>query len=237
MNHLSPAMHLTSDTGDELLSLFAAAGKIGGGRGRRRDGGRAQVEPTHRSSSGLVLVPASGTRTGGPLLTSGGAAPKLSPAARPPSHLGSLLAAEFWRYGGRRRWGPLARLLRSSTEELLRPTWPHRPLLAEDSPSRARIGGGWPPRRVQPRRPCFFPFPCAAAWAGGRTPSSPPACVASGPLLLRSFRFCFILSVGDEDFCIGDACTVEANRGMSLPFCNSLLESVLICVVADLELQ
>ena len=37
--------------------------------------------------------------------------------------------------------------------------------------------------------------------------------------------------VGDEDFCVGDASTVyEANRGMPLSFCISLLDAVLICM-------
>jgi hypothetical protein len=92
-------------------------------------------------------------RTGGPVLTSGGAAPSSSPAVRPP-HLGSLLTTEIWRDGVWRWWDLLASS--SSRPHLVRSA-PH--LLRSGSPSAA-------PRRAE----------LESAEEGATTPPPPQHC-------------------------------------------------------------
>jgi hypothetical protein len=127
MNHLSPTMHLTSGVGDELPSMNTAAGELGGGRERGHDGGRAQAEAAvggcwWRRPGGGPTVLCSPPARAAPTSSPAARPPFSSPAARPLLNVGSLLVAAAV-------VGSLAspRLLRSSTEELLRPAWPRRP--------------------------------------------------------------------------------------------------------------
>jgi hypothetical protein len=142
MNHLSPTMHLTSGVGDELPSMNTAAGELGGGRERGHDGGRAQAEAAvggcwWRRPGGGPTVLCSPQACAAPTSSPAARPPFSSPAARPLLNVSSLLVAAAV-------VGSLA-----SPPPLLDGGAPPTRLAppAADSPSRARIGGGWPRRR------------------------------------------------------------------------------------------
>ena len=122
-------------------------------------------------------------------------------------------------------------------------------LLTAGSPSQAAAGG-----------PLLLPFPLCGGLAGGRgfldVEDLEVVVRRSDSLLLRlclpslpsqaarernGRRVMHLLlppPVGDEVFCVGDASTVyEANGGMPLPFCISLLESVLGSYPGPVALQ
>jgi hypothetical protein len=114
-------------------------------------------------------------RTGGPVLTSGGAAPS-SPAVRPP-HRGSLLTTEIWTDRVWRWWDLLAS---SSSRPRLVRSAPR--LLRSGSPSAAPRRASLNRQRRVPRHrrrhntaaamtPLLPPFPNTVPWQAGTTSS------------------------------------------------------------------